>query len=131
MRIALALLAASTLLMTVGRARAGERQLAHMVFFTLKDDTPENRKKLIAACDKYLTGHEGTVYYSAGEVADDLKRDVNDRQFHVSLHVVFANRKAHDTYQTHPRHLQFIKENKDLWAKVRVFDSYVEPPANR
>ena len=131
MKFVLAALAATSLLATLNRASAGERQLAHMVFFTLKKDTPENRKKLVAACDKYLTGHEGVVYYSAGVVADDLKRDVNDRGFHVSLHVVFANRAAHDTYQTHPRHLRFIKENKDLWLKVRVFDSYVEPKESK
>jgi hypothetical protein len=41
------------------------------------------------------------------------------------LHVVFASRAAHDTYQTHPRHLQFIAENKEGWTNVRVFDADV------
>lgn len=106
-------------------AQAAEPQLAHMVFFTLADDTPENQQKLIAACDKFLTGHDGTVYYSAGAIAADFDRDVNDREFDVALHLVFASKAAHDKYQTHPRHLKFIEENKDLWSKVRVFDSYV------
>lgn len=106
-------------------AQAAEPQLAHMVFFTLADDTPDNQHKLVAACDKYLTGHDGTVYYSAGAIAQDFDRDVNDRDFDVALHVVFANKAAHDKYQTHPRHLKFIEENKELWSKVRVFDSYV------
>ena len=30
-----------------------------------------------------------------------------------------------DVYATAPRHIDFINENKDSWAKVRVFDSYV------
>ncbi len=106
-------------------AQAAEPQLAHMVFFTLAEDTQVNQKKLVAACDKYLTGHDGTVYYSAGAIAEDLDRDVNDRDFDVALHIVFANKAAHDKYQTHPRHLKFIEENKELWSKVRVFDSYV------
>lgn len=106
-------------------AQAAEPQLAHMVFFTLADDSPENQQKLVAACDKYLTGHDGTVYYSAGAIAQDLDRDVNDRDFDVALHIVFANKAAHDKYQTHPRHLKFIEENKELWSSVRVFDSYV------
>ena len=107
---------------------AAEPQLAHMVFFTLAEDTKENREKLVAACQKHLSDHEGTVYFSAGTLADDLNREVNDQGFDVSLHLVFANKKAQDDYQTHPRHLKFIEENKDLWSKVRVFDSYLAAP---
>lgn len=102
-----------------------EPRLAHMVYFTLKSDTPANRDKLEAACKKYLSGHEGTVHFSTGTLADDLKRDVNDRDFDVALHLVFKSKAAHDTYQTHPRHLSFIEENQADWAKVRVFDSYL------
>lgn len=111
-----------------GRAadeRTNPRMLAHMVFFTLKDGTPQNREKLVAACKKYLTGHPGTVYFSAGTRAADLDREVNDKEFDVALHVVFKDKASHDQYQDAPKHLQFISENKDSWAKVRVFDSYV------
>lgn len=100
--------------------------LAHMVFFNLKDSTPENRKKLVAACDMYLNDHPGTVYYSAGARAEEMDREVNDKDFDVALHVVFKDKAAHDVYATAPRHLKFIEENKDGWAKVRVFDSYVK-----
>ena len=51
-------------------------------------------------------------------------------EFHVSLHLVFANKKSHNTYQTHARHLKFIEENKHLWSKVRVFDSYIPTPTH-
>lgn len=118
-------LAALALFATNARLAAAEPQLAHMVFFTLAEDSKANRKTLVAACTKYLKGHEGAVYFSAGSIADDLKRDVNDREFHVGLHLVFANKAAHDKYQTHPRHLKFIEQNKHLWSNVRVFDSYV------
>jgi quinol monooxygenase YgiN len=100
-------------------------KLAHIVYFTLKESTPENVEALIAACDKYLSGHPGTLYYSAGSLVPDLTREVNQRDWDVALHVVFESREAHDVYQTAPRHLQFIEENKATWAKVRVFDSYV------
>ncbi|MCA9186128.1 MAG: Dabb family protein [Planctomycetales bacterium] len=115
--------------MTAGaqQARAEEAQMGHMVFFTLKEGTPEAKQKLVDACDKYLTDHEGTVYYSAGVIAEEMDREVNDRDFHVALHVVFKDQAAHDKYQTHPRHLKFIEENKDTWAKVRVFDSWIRP----
>jgi hypothetical protein len=64
-------------------------------------------------------------------VAEDLAREVNDRDFDVALHVVFENKVAHDQYQTHERHVKFIEDNKDTWAKVRVFDSYVEEEEGR
>ena len=66
------------------------------------------------------------MFFSAGVIAEDFKRDVNDRDWDVALHLVFADKAAHDKYQNDQRHIQFINENKAGWAKVRVFDSYVE-----
>lgn len=99
--------------------------IGHMVYFKLKDASPAAQKKLVDACYKYLTKHDGEVYFAAGTLAADLKREVNDRDWDVGLHIVFRDMKAHDTYQDHPRHNQFIDENKDNWAKVRVFDSLI------
>jgi hypothetical protein len=110
-----------------GSLAAADRQLAHMVYFKLKESTPAAKEKLVDACVKYLSGHEGTVSFAAGVLAPDLNRDVNDRDFDVSLHLVFANKAAHDQYQEHPRHQKFIEENKATWGKVRVFDSYLAP----
>ncbi len=108
-------------------AGAAEPALGHMVYFKLKDNSDEAKQKLVTACHKYLSGHDGTLHFSAGTLVEDLDREVNDRDWDVALHLVFKNRAAHDTYQTHPRHKQFIEENRDNWAKVRVFDSYVTP----
>jgi|ERR1043165_3774325 hypothetical protein len=104
----------------------GPTMLSHDVFFTLKDNSPEAKKKLVDACKKYLSGHEGEVFFSAGTLVESLKREVNDVGFDVALHIVFKDLAAHDKYQDAPRHNQFINENKDNWKKVRVFDSYVE-----
>ena len=101
--------------------------IGHMVYFTLKDNSPETKQKLVEACKKYLDKHEGTLYFAAGVVSDDLKRDVNVRDWDVALHLVFKNKAAHDKYQDADLHHQFIKENKDNWKKVRVFDSKLEP----
>ena len=103
-----------------------EPLLAHNVYFALNDNSPAEVQKLVASCKKYLTDHPGTVFFAAGTVSD-LNRAVNDRDFDVGLHVIFANRAAHDQYQTAPRHLQFIEENKANWKKVRVFDSDCPP----
>ena len=106
---------------------APERPLAHMVYFKLKDNSGAARAKLAAACKLFLTGHEGTVSFATGTLAGDFTREVNDRDWDVSLHLVFVNKAAHDKYQDHPRHLKFIEENKENWEKVRVFDSYLSP----
>ena len=86
-----------------------------------------SRAKLVASCKLLLNGHEGTVSFATGTLAGDFTREVNDRDFDVSLHLVFVNKAAHDKYQEHPRHLKFVEGNKENWEKVRVFDSYLSP----
>jgi hypothetical protein len=100
-------------------------QLAHIVFFTLSESTPENRQKFVELCKTHLAGHPGEVYFSVGTLAD-LSRDVNDRGFDVALHVVFQSQADHDAYQIAPRHREFIAAAKPMWKKVRVFDSEIE-----
>jgi hypothetical protein len=100
--------------------------LAHNVYFTLKDSSDAAIARLVQACHKYLKNHPGVVFYAAGTLVPDLARPVNDRSFHVALHVIFDGKPAHDAYQTAPEHLMFIEENRDNWQQVRVFDSYAE-----
>ncbi len=104
----------------------GGKMLSHDVYFQLKDNSADAKQKLVAACKKYLTEHQGEVFFGAGVLAEDLKREVNDVNFDVALHIVFKDLASHDKYQDHKRHTQFINENKDNWKKVRVFDSYIE-----
>ena len=52
-------------------------------------------------------------------------------RFDVALHLVFVNLAAHDKYQSHPRHLEFVEKNKQLWESVRVFDSYLVAPPRK
>ena len=141
MKRLLALLALAALALAAGGSTAAQEKkpvveekkavaepmIVHDVYFSLKDNSPEAKTKLVAACKKYLTGHPGEVSFSAGTLAAGLDRPVNDRDFDVALHIVFKDRAAHDQYQDAPRHKQFIDENKDNWKKVRVFDSEVEP----
>ena len=100
------------------------KPLVHNVYFSLKDPSPANIDALKNACHKYLDGHDGLLYFGAGPLVEELNRPVNQRDFHISLCTVFKDKAAHDQYQTHPRHLQFIAENKETWEKVRVFDSW-------
>jgi hypothetical protein len=97
-----------------------------MVYFTLKDSSPAQIERMIGACKKYLSGHEGTTFFAVGTLVPDLTRDVNQRDFHIALQLVFDSRAAHDRYQVHPRHQQFIEENRDNWSRVRVYDADVD-----
>ncbi|MFO0928184.1 MAG: Dabb family protein [Gemmataceae bacterium] len=125
------LLAGAVTVLSLSRTEAAEekgagKKLVHNVFFTLAESSDANRKKLTAACKKYLTKHPGEVYFAAGPVASEFDRPVNVRDFDVALTIVFKDKAAHDKYQDAPRHLKFIEENKDLWKSVRVFDSYTD-----
>ena len=106
-------------------AIVAEQQLAHIVYFTLQEKSPEQVEKLCAACRHYLTEHEGTVYFSVGTLVPDLDREVNQRDFDVALHLVFSDRQSHDLYQVSDRHQEFIAMNRDNWSQVRVYDSYL------
>ena len=54
---------------------------------------------LIAGCKKY-SGHDhpGMFFFACGELAEDLHRDVNDRDFDVALHIVFTDEASHERY---------------------------------
>lgn len=97
--------------------------LAHIVFFTLAEPSEANRAQLIEGCKKHLVNHDGVVHFSVGVNAPEYDRAVNDRDYDMALHLIFATAADQDVYQTHPRHQEFIKECKPLWKKVRVFDS--------
>lgn len=98
-------------------------RIAHMVYFELSDASEPKIQEMLAACQKYLDKHPGLEFFGVATVNQELCREVNDRDFHVSLHTVFKDRAAHDAYQIDPRHLEFIANNKANWKKVRVFDS--------
>jgi hypothetical protein len=100
-------------------------RLAHNVFFKLKDASPAKVQELVDACKKYLNVQPGIVFFAAGAICAELDRDVNDRDWHVGLHLVFIDKLAHDAYQEDATHNRFIDENKGNWAGVRVFDSLV------
>lgn len=97
--------------------------LTHCVFFSLKDNSAEKCQALIDDCYRLLTRPEGLISLYAGGRDEELKRPVNDDQFDVALVVVFESRAAHDVYQDHPAHVEFIDTNKENWTTVRVFDA--------
>ena len=98
----------------------------HNVYFSLKNASPEAMQSLVDDCTQYLSQQAGIESFSCGILESDLDRDVNDRDFDVSLHILFETRAAHDAYQTEEQHGIFIERNKDNWANVRVFDTVIK-----
>lgn len=107
---------------------AGEPMVGHMVYFKLKEPTPENRRKLVALCYELCQGHPGEAFFAAGEESPAFDRDVNDHAWDVGLHIVFATKADHDYYQYESeRHQQFVAADKGLAGRPRVFDSLIAP----
>jgi hypothetical protein len=122
---------ALALLVTFGATGAVTREkrpLAHMVMFTLKDRGPESRAAFVKSCHEYLKDHEGTIHFSVGTIAEDVVEPVSDRDFDVALHLIFESKEAEAKYIKHERHTKFVDENRDKFARVRVFDSYLSQP---
>jgi hypothetical protein len=102
-----------------------EQNLAHAVFFTLKDASDAAVEALLKDCFTYLKDHPGVIYFSAGRIVAEHDRDVNVTDFQVGFTVVFTNKSYHDKYQDAEQHKIFLNRNKTNWAQVRVFDTYV------
>ncbi|NCD71481.1 Dabb family protein [Mucilaginibacter agri] len=95
----------------------------HHVFFWLKNPgSIEDRDKLVEGV-KTLSKIETIKELRVGVVASTEKRDVVDNSWGVSELMFFSDLAGQATYQTHPVHLEFIKNYGHLWEKVIVYDA--------
>ena len=102
---------------------AEEWPVIHHVFFWLKNPgSAEDRDKLVAGV-KTLSKIETVKKLRVGVVASTEKRDVVDNSWAVSELMFFTDLAGQATYQTHPVHLEFIKNCSHLWEKVIVYDA--------
>jgi len=100
-----------------------EWPIVHHVFFWLKNPgSTEDRDKLVAGV-KTLAKIETVRKLRVGIVASTEKRDVVDNSWAVSELMFFSDLAGQATYQTHPIHLEFIKNCSHLWEKVIVYDA--------
>ena len=97
--------------------------VVHHVFFWLKNpESKEDRDKLISGV-KTLAKIETVRELRVGIVASTEKRDVVDNSWAVSELMFFSDLAGQAVYQTHPIHLEFIKNCSSLWEKVIVYDA--------
>jgi Stress responsive A/B Barrel Domain len=104
-------------------AREKKKQLVHHVFFWLKNPgSGEDRDMLIEGV-KTLSKIETVKEIHIGVLANTEKRDVVDASWQVSELIFFDDLTGQSSYQTHPLHLDFIKNYSHLWQKVIVYDA--------
>jgi hypothetical protein len=97
--------------------------LYHSVYFWLREGgTAKDTRKIVEAGQTYLAGIPGIVKMTVGVPASTSGGPV-DNSYSVVLLIEFENKAALDVYDTHPNHLRFIEECKDLWSRVQVYDA--------
>jgi len=99
------------------RPQAPPADILQRARILVADDQPDVLQAL-----RLLLKGEGCDIETATAPAGVLSA-VEARDFDVALIVVFESKAAHDAYQEAPLHLKFIAENRETWAKVRVFDA--------
>lgn len=83
---------------------------------------PDAADAVIAAGEKFLKTIPGLLHFHIGKMVGS-PRPVVDQTYQVALNTVFTSKQAHDDYQTHPQHLEFIAQCvKPFVKKVLVYD---------
>ena len=122
---------ASTALLTTGIAAKAmpktsalnKYPIVHHALFWLKNPgSTEDRDKLVEGV-KTLSKIDVIGELRVGILANTEKRDVVDNTWAVSELMFFSDLANQAAYQTHPVHLDFIKNYSHLWAKVIVYDA--------
>jgi hypothetical protein len=94
----------------------------HTVFFWVNEQaTGDAVAQLKSDCVELLGEIPGVRFCFAGTPAG-TPRPVVDNSYAVAVTVVLEDAAAHDVYQTHPLHLDFIARNKPNWSRVQVYD---------
>jgi len=100
-----------------------KKQLAHHVFFWLKNpESKEDLAKLLAGL-RTLEKIETIRKLHIGVPASTEKRDVVDSSYSASELMFFDDTAGQKIYQDHPIHQKFIENCSHLWEKVVVYDS--------
>lgn len=97
--------------------------LVHHVFFWLKNPaSAADKAKLIEGLVS-LKKIEALRLAKIGQPAATEKREIIDSSYTISWLNFFDDMEGHNTYQSHPIHLAFIKNYSHLWSKVLVYDA--------
>jgi Stress responsive A/B Barrel Domain len=94
----------------------------HTVFFWLKPTAGDAaRDQLIADCTTLLAKIPAARHVWSGKPAM-TPREVVDNSYQAALTVILDDAAAHDAYQEHPLHKEFVARNKANFERIRVYD---------
>jgi hypothetical protein len=99
-----------------------EGNFMHVVFFWLKKDDEETKKRFLTELRKFIDHAEMIRSQHIGTPAA-TDRPVIDNTYTFSLILSFDSKREHDAYQEHQLHKDFIANASSLWEKVLVYDS--------
>ena len=96
--------------------------LIHSVYFWFKADADPARVARFEQGLLALTRIPDIKTAHFGRPEATPKRASVDDSYAWALFAIFADVEAHDRYQTHSIHEEFLREFAPLWAKVQVYD---------
>ncbi len=95
---------------------------SHVVVFWTDPAQPGAADELIEGAQTYLKDIPGLRHFHVGRMVGS-ERPVVDQSYQVALNTVFADKPAHDAYQVHARHTEFVeKVFKRVCTKLVVYD---------
>lgn len=107
---------------TAGNPARLAAMFSHVVIFWTDPSQPGAADELAAAANRILPSIPGILQCHVGKMVPS-HRPVVEQTFQVGLNLIFPDRKAHDNYQTHPAHVEFVdKFVKKLVKKVVIYD---------
>jgi hypothetical protein len=116
-----AIASATTFPLLAEPERVKELFIHHVYFYLKEPNNAQHEAKLLEGLHK-LAKVPTIQYMHIGRPAA-TSRSVIVRDYTFSWMCFFKNIIEEEIYQTHPIHLDFIKEYSDLWEKVVVYDS--------
>ena len=97
--------------------------LVHTVFFWLRKDLDGTQRANFRMGLESLKEIEHADSVFIGMPASVAERPVCDKSYDFCLTVILKDVLAHDAYQAHEKHQNFIAVHKEQWQKVKVYDA--------
>ena len=97
--------------------------LVHTVFFWLRQELDDAQVTEFRMGLESLKTIEHAESVFIGRPARVAERPVCDGSYDFCLTVILKDLPAHDAYQAHEKHQNFIAAHKEQWQKVKVYDA--------
>lgn len=96
--------------------------LIHSVYFWFKAEADPVRVAEFERGLRSLASIQQVEHAYFGKPELTPTRPVIDASYQWALIVHFENLAAHDAYQEHPLHLEFLEQFAATWERVQVYD---------